>query len=244
MKGSKTSTGNYKNRLQELQDKFRQLEPEIKDSGTKEALSLVNGMVQEVWRHVDDLSHGRADEGISLKRIAEMYRNAPRMEGQALNTPLPVGKQAPEFSLKDANGNLVSLSDFSGSTVLLVFYPLDWSPGCSQQLDLYQNEADEFEKRKVKIAGISVDSIYSHGAWAAVRKIEFPLLSDFNPKGEVSAMYNVYRNSDGFSERALYLVDAEGVIRYSYVSPQIHHIPDIYQLLSKLEEIYKPAITI
>jgi peroxiredoxin len=117
-----------------------------------------------------------------------------------------------------------------GQPLVLVFYPLDWSPGCSQQLDLYQHELREFERRGAKVAAISVDNMYSHGAWAAVRGISFPLLADFNPKGEVARKYRVYRDVDGFSERALYVVDSDGVIPYSHVSLFVHHIPDIYEL--------------
>ena len=120
---------------------------------------------------------------------------------------------------------------------MLVFYPLDWSPGCSQQLDLYQHELQEFERRGANVAAISVDSIYSHGAWAAVRGISFPLLADFNPKGEVARRYHVFRDDDGFSERALYVVDRDGVIRYSHVSPAVHHIPDIYELFKALDSL-------
>lgn len=244
MEKDKTSSGHSTTRLQELQSKFQALESSIEDSGTKRALSVVNGMVQEIWRHVDNITRGQEHKGAVSKDIASLYRNAPKMEGNAINVPLPEGTKAPDFSLTDANGNKVNLSDFMGSDVLLVFYPLDWSPGCSQQLDLYQNEWNEFEKRGVKVVGISVDSLYSHGAWAAVRKIHFPLLSDFNPKGEVAKKYQAYRESDGFSERALYLVDKDGIIRYGYVSPYIHHIPDIYELFKKLDQIHKPELTV
>lgn len=236
MNPDNTSTGNFSRRFRELQEKFSSLEPRIENSETKEALSVMSGMVQEIWRHVNK----KADvggQGFSLKDIAEMYHNAPSMNGSAMNKPLAEGTRAPEFSLKDANGDSISLSDFLGSPVMLVFYPLDWSPGCSQQLDLYEHEMAEFEKRGVKIIGISVDSIYSHGAWAAVRNISFPLLSDFNPKGEVAKKYNVYREPDGFTERALYLIDRESVIRYGFVSEYLHHIPDIYQLFEKLDKV-------
>jgi peroxiredoxin len=232
------NTGNYSGRLQELQEKFRNLEPDIKDSEVKKALSLINGMVQEIWRNMGSGSE-KSQRKISLRDVAEMYRNAPKMSDPAINTPLAEGTTAPDFSLKDANGQLVSLSDFRGSNVLLAFYPLDWSPGCSQQLDIYQNDLAEFEKRGIKIIGISVDSIYSHGAWAVVRDLHFPLLSDFNPKGETAKKYHVFRDKDGFTERALYIIDAEGIIRYSYVSPFLHHIPDIYELYKKLDQIQK-----
>jgi peroxiredoxin len=87
------------------------------------------------------------------------------------------------------------------------------------------------------VIGISVDSIYSHGAWAAVRGIKFPLLADFNPKGEVAQRYNAWRERDGFSERALYVIDGAGVIRYSQISPELHKIPDIHELFDVLEKI-------
>jgi peroxiredoxin len=104
-------------------------------------------------------------------------------------------------------------------------------------LDLYQQEWSEFEKRDVQIVGISVDSLYSHGAWAAARGLSMPLLADFNPKGEVARRYNVWRDADGFSERALYVIDGAGVIRYAHISPKLQHVPDIYELFAKLDEI-------
>jgi peroxiredoxin len=159
-----------------------------------------------------------------------------------VNEPLPAGTRAPDFALPDASTRVHRLADFRGAPLVLVFYPLDWSPGCSQQLDLYQHELSEFERRGAKVVGISVDSIYSHGAWAAVRGITIPLLADFNPKGEVARKYHVYRDVDGFSERALYVIDADGVIRYSEVSPFLHHIPDVYELMKVLDSLQtKPA---
>lgn len=238
MDSNKENTGNFSNRFRELQEKFQSLEPKIENSETKQALSVISGMLQELWRNMNKMS-GPSSGGISLHDVAEMYQNAPKMNGTAIHKPLDPGTPAPDFALKDADGTVVRLSDFKGSPVLIVFYPLDWSPGCSQQLDLYQHELDEFEKRGVRVLGISVDSIYSHGAWAAVRKIGFPLLSDFNPKGEVAKKYNVYREDDGFSERSLYLLDKEGIIRYSFVSPYLHHIPDIYNLFEQIDKVLK-----
>lgn len=224
-------------RLQELQERFQALEPEIKDSDTKKAISILNGMLQEIWRHVNTNQPDGQYGGGSFNDILNLYQNAPKMEGQSINAPLPDGTPAPDFSLKDVDNNTVELSAFRGSTVLLVFYPLDWSPGCSQQLDLYQNELKEFEKRGIKVVGISVDSIYSHGAWSAVRKITFPLLSDFNPKAAVARKYNAYRETDGFNERALYIIDGAGIIRYGLISPYLHHVPDVYELFRKLDEM-------
>ena len=136
------------------------------------------------------------------------------------------------------------MSDYRGKPVVLVFYPLNWSPGCSQQLDLYQSELAEFEGRGAQLIAISVDSLYSHGAWAAVRGLSFPLLADFNPKGAVARQYQVYREHDGFSERALYIIDADGIIHWSHVSPQVHHVPDIYMLFEALDSVAQPeAVT-
>jgi peroxiredoxin len=121
--------------------------------------------------------------------------------------------------------------------VVLVFYPLDWSPACSDQLSLYQSELSEFERAGAQLIGISVDSLYSHGAWAAVRGLTFPLLADFHPKGQVARLYGVMRDSDGFSERALYVIDARGTIRYKHISPRLNHIPDIYELFDQLKQL-------
>lgn len=174
---------------------------------------------------------------LTVQDIANLYKSAPRMEGRAENDPLPVGTPAPDFELRDSQGRSVRLSDFRGQPVVLVFYPLDWSPTCSDQLSLYESELAEFERCGAKVIGISVDSIYSHGAWAAVQGITFPLLADFHPKGEVARRYHVWRERDGFAERALYVIDADGTIRHSQVSPELHKIPDIYELFGVLERI-------
>src|SRR5581483_1923345 len=228
-------------RLRELEQEFSDLAGELEDSPQKRALSLLHGIVLEMWRTVDrdrlpDLALATARED-----VANLWRSAPAMEGEAVNEPLAPGTQAPEFTLPDANGNLVRLSDFRGKPVVLVFYPLDWSPGCSQQLDLYQQELEEFTKRGAELVAVSVDSVYSHGAWAAVRGLEIPLLSDFHPKGEVAKLFNVWRDQDGFSERALYVIDGDGVIAYSHVSPYLHHIPDLDELLDAIELAQKVA---
>jgi len=225
----------FPRKLHELEQEFAALADEIPESPEKRALSLLHGIVMEVRR---DLERERsADEGgLTLRDVADLWQSAPAMEGQAVNTPLAPGTVAPDFALPDASGRLVRLSDFRGQPVVLVFYPLDWSPGCSRQLDLYQQELDEFRKRNAQILAVSVDSIYSHGAWAAVRGLEFPLLSDFHPKGEVAKRYSAWREQDGFSERALYVIDPEGVIRYSHVSPYLHHVPDLDELLEAIDE--------
>jgi peroxiredoxin len=225
-------------RLQELESQFQSLENQIQDTPVKKALSVLHAIFQEGSRNGPfEMTVARSENRPTLQDIAALYRQAPKMDAPAKNTPLDIGVKAPEFKLPNANGQLVGLSDFKDKQLLLVFYPLDWSPGCSQQLDLYQQELAEFEKRGVQIIGLSVDSIYSHGAWAAVRGVTFPLLSDFHPKGEVAKKYQVFREEEGFTERALYLIDQKGIIQYSYVSPFLHHVPDIYELYKKIDEL-------
>jgi peroxiredoxin len=222
--------------LHELEQEFAALAGEIPESPQKRALSLLHAIVMEVWRILEREHPAPAEHGLTVRDIADLWRSAPAMEAKAVSTPLPPATEAPDFTLPDASGQPVRLSDFRGRPVVLAFYPLDWSPGCSQQLDLYQQELEEFRKRNAQILAVSVDSVYSHGAWAAVRGIEFPLLSDFHPKGEVAKRYSVWREQDGFSERALYVIDPEGVIRYSHVSPYLHHVPDIDEFLQAVAE--------
>ena len=227
-------------RLEELEADFAALAPQLADNAERKALSILHGMVQELWRTQRSGSMLLTRPGPTIEDIVDLHQHAPAMEDDAVSTPLSVDEPAPDFALPDANGRTVRLSDYRGRTVVLAFYPLDWSPGCSRQLDLYQQELDEFRNRDVQVVGVSVDSLYSHGAWAAVRGVTFPLLADFNPKGEVARRYQVWRDADGFSERALYLVDADGVIRYAHVSPKLQHVPDIYELFEVLDGLAAP----
>lgn len=220
-------------RFPELARRFLELEPKLAEGPEKEALSLLHAMLQELWREVG----ARPGEREGLEGLRNLYKRAPKMEAPRVAPGLAVGEKAPDFALPDAEGRLVRLSDFRGRPVVLAFYPLDWSPGCSQQLDLYQAELEEFHRRGAVLLGISVDSLYSHGAWAFVRGLTFPLLSDFHPKGEVARRYRVWREVDGFSERALYVVDGEGIIRYAHVSPYLHHIPPIEELFQALDAL-------
>jgi peroxiredoxin len=132
---------------------------------------------------------------------------------------LKAGKQAPEFSLPSTPDQRVSLSDFRGNLVVLAFYPADWSPVCGDQMALYNEMLGEFRKQQVQLIGISVDGVWCHAAFTKDRKLHFPLLADFEPKGAVAKSYGAYREADGVSERALFLIDGEGVVRWSYLSP-------------------------
>jgi peroxiredoxin len=134
-------------------------------------------------------------------------------------TPLPPGTEAPEFELSSSPDQMMSLAAFRGQPVILVFYPEDWSPVCSDQLALYQQLLPEFQKFEAELLGLSVDSVWSHLAFAKDRNLRFPLLADFEPKGEVARAYRVYRTREGTSERALYVIDGDGIVHWSYVSP-------------------------
>ncbi|HEX5385331.1 MAG TPA: redoxin domain-containing protein [Gemmatimonadales bacterium] len=132
---------------------------------------------------------------------------------------LPAGTPAPEFALHSTPDQMLALSELRGRPVILAFYPADFSPVCGDQMVLYNEILPEFHAYGAELLGISVDGVWCHAAFAKSRNLHFPLLSDFEPKGEVSRLYGAYREHDGFSERALFVIDGEGVIRWSYCSP-------------------------
>src|SRR5215831_6672887 len=152
------------------------------------------------------------------------------------STALPAGTPAPDFALKSTPDQTVRLSEFRGRPVVLVFYPADWSPVCGDQVGLYNEMLSEFQELGAEILGISVDGVWCHTAFSHDRKLHFPLLADFEPKGEVARLYGVYRPSDGTSERALFVINADGVIHWSYVSP-VGVNPGANGILSALEEL-------
>ena len=132
---------------------------------------------------------------------------------------LAPGTPAPDFSLHTTPDQIVSLRDFRGRPVILAFYPADWSPVCGDQMALYNELLGEFHQFDAELLGVSVDGCWCHIAFAHDRKLRFPLLADFEPKGQVARMYGAYREDDGTSERALFVIDGDGVIRWSYRSP-------------------------
>ena len=132
---------------------------------------------------------------------------------------LGAGLPAPDFTLHSTPDQSVSLSDFRGQPVILAFYPADWSPVCGDQLALYNELLPEFRRFNAELIGISVDGIWCHLAFAKDRKFKFPLLADFEPKGAVARAYGAYRDQDGCAARALFVIDSEGTIQWSYVSP-------------------------
>jgi peroxiredoxin len=154
-----------------------------------------------------------------------------------LAAPLPPGTAAPDFSLESGPGETVRLRDLRGKPVVLFFYPADWSPVCGDQVTLYNECMEEFDELGARILGLSVDSCWCHQAYAKSKKLRFPLLADFEPKGAVARQYGVYRDIDGTSERALFVIDADGVIRWSYVSPDIDVNPGADGILTALEAL-------
>ncbi len=153
---------------------------------------------------------------------------------------LPAGTTAPEFTLHSTPDQTVSLSEFRGRPVVLVFYPADWSPVCGDQLALYNEILHELNRLDAQIVGISVDGAWCHAAYARDRKLHFPLLADFEPKGQVAGVYGVYRKNDGVCERALFVIDGNGVITWSYVSP-VGVNPGADGILKALEELHAKA---
>jgi peroxiredoxin (alkyl hydroperoxide reductase subunit C) len=153
---------------------------------------------------------------------------------------LAAGQDAPNFTLRSTPDQTVSLSDFADRPVVLVFYPADWSPVCGDEVTLFNELLPEFRRLDACVLGISVDSAWSHVAFARERKLSFPLLADFEPKGEVARAYGVYRSAEGVSERALFVIDGGGTIRYGYVSPMGVN-PGAEGVLSALEALYEEA---
>jgi peroxiredoxin len=134
-------------------------------------------------------------------------------------TLLVAGTTAPAFTLLSSPDQSVTLKAFRGRNVILAFYPADWSPVCSDQLALYNELLDEFARLNAQLLAISVDGVWSHAALARERQFHFPLLSDFEPKGAAARAYGAYDAKDGVACRALFVIDGEGVIRWSYLAP-------------------------
>ena len=151
---------------------------------------------------------------------------------------LPAGTPAPEFSLSSTPDQKVSLNALRGKPVVLAFYPADWSPVCGDQMALYNEVLPEFRKLGAELLGISVDGVWCHRAFSEARNLRFPLLADFEPKGAVAQKYGAYRDGDGITERALFVIDKNGKIAWSYCSP-IGVNPGADGILQALEDLAK-----
>ncbi|GAB4462187.1 MAG: redoxin domain-containing protein [Armatimonadaceae bacterium] len=153
-----------------------------------------------------------------------------------MSNALQPGTEAPDFALPCTADQTLSLSELRGKPVILAFYPADWSPVCGDQMALYNEILPEFRKHDAELIGISVDGAWCHQAFSSDRKLHFNLLADFEPKGEVSRKYGVYRENEGLSERALFVIDRDGIIRWTHVSP-IGVNPGAEGILEALESL-------
>ncbi|HYM12503.1 MAG TPA: peroxiredoxin [Bryobacterales bacterium] len=151
--------------------------------------------------------------------------------------PIAVGQPAPDFTLKDQNQKEVKLSDFRGKKVVLAFYPLDWSPVCSREHACFIDDLGSFEDAKAQVLGISVDSVWSHKAFAEKMGIRYPLLADFQPRGAVASQFGLYLAEKGITNRATVILDQQGVVRFV----QVHDIPTQRSneaLVAELEKLH------
>jgi peroxiredoxin len=155
-----------------------------------------------------------------------------------MDTMLKPGTPAPDFSLHVTPDQTLSLQELRGKPVILAFYPADWSPVCGDQMALYNEVLSEFEKHEAQMVGVSVDGVWCHAAFAKDRHLHFPLLADFEPKGAVASKYGIYRHADGITERALFVIDKNGIIAWSYTSP-IAVNPGADGILQALESLPK-----
>jgi mycoredoxin-dependent peroxiredoxin len=148
---------------------------------------------------------------------------------------LSLGSPAPEFSLKDQNQQDVKLGDFRGKKrVVMVFYPLDWSPVCTKEHACFVNDMKQFEQLDAQVVGLSVDSVWSHKAYAEKMGIHYPLLADFQPRGAVGAKYGVYLDDKGITGRAIFIVDRNGNLAWqkNYDIPVVPDINEVGQALA------------
>jgi peroxiredoxin len=145
---------------------------------------------------------------------------------------------APNFSLPVTADQKLSLDELKGKPIILAFYPADWSPVCGDEMSLFNAILPEFRKHGAELLGISVDGVWCHDAFAAHHKLHFPLLADFEPKGAIAKQYGAYRDQEGVCERALFLIDKNGIIVWSYLSPVAEN-PGADGILEALESLPK-----
>ena len=176
------------------------------------------------------------NKGATRKRLQQPLKTKKTVK--TVNSVLGPGKTAPNFSLNSTPDQKVALNDFRGQPVILAFYPADWSPVCTDQLSLYAMVMPEFKKFNAELLAISVDNIWSHLAFAKDRKLNFPVLADFEPKGSISKKYGAYKEKIGESARALFVIDDKGIIRWSHLSPDGIN-PGADGILSALENLNK-----
>ena len=152
--------------------------------------------------------------------------------------PIAVGQPAPEFALKDQNQQEVKLADFKGKkNVVIVFYPLDWSPICTKEHACFVNDMKRLEQLDAQVLGVSVDSVWSHKAWAEKMSIPYPLLADFQPRGAVASQFGAYLADRGITGRAIAIIDKAGKLAWfkQYDIPVVPDIEEVKQVLAHLK---------
>jgi mycoredoxin-dependent peroxiredoxin len=150
---------------------------------------------------------------------------------------LAVGSAAPDFTLKDQSQKEIKLSDFSGKkNVVLVFYPLDWSPTCTNEHACFVNDMKNFDTLDAEVLGVSVDSVWSHKAYAEKMGIKYSLLADFHPKGAMSDKYGVYLPEKGITGRSIIIIDKKGKVAWAK-DYDIPVVPDIKEVASALSQV-------
>jgi peroxiredoxin len=150
---------------------------------------------------------------------------------------IAVGQPAPEFSLKDQDQKDVKLSDYRGKNVVMIFYPLDWSPVCTNEHACFVSELKQFQTLNAQILGLSVDSVWSHKAFADKMGIQYPLLADFHPRGAVADKFGIYLADKGITGRAVAIIDKGGKLAWfkDYGIPVVPDMKEVSEALAKLQ---------
>lgn len=168
--------------------------------------------------------------------LANGRHDKHRLEGPQIASPLSLGTAAPDIALPAGVGQTWGLHDHRGNPVAVVFYPADWEPVSTDQLSCYNDALPQIRSMNAELVGISVDGIWCHQAFAAHLQLRFPLLADFQPRGDAARAYRVYRPRQGISERALFVIDGGGIIRWHYLAPAEVN-PGLDGMLTALEEL-------
>jgi len=176
------------------------------------------------------------DERLSSNGYA-ILASKNRLKDDGGKMAISVGAAAPDFTLKDQSQKEVKLSDFKGKkNVVLVFYPLDWSPTCTNEHACFVNDMKKFEQLDAQVMGISVDSAWSHKAYAEKMGIQYPLLADFQPRGAVGDKFGVFLAEKGITGRAIVIVDRTGNIAW-FKNYDIPVVPDLKEVADALAKV-------
>src|SRR5260370_30701804 len=213
------------------------LQPNGIGVSVKEGVVILTGWVESYQKKWAAEQAAKRVEGVSAV-VNEIHFDTSFRGRQRMSRILNPGTIAPDFTLRVTPDQNLTLSELRGQPAVLAFYPADWSPVCSDQMALYNEILPEFQTHRAELIGTSVEGVWCHAALAKDRRLHFPLLADFEPKGAVAKKYGAYRESEGVCERALFVLDSEGTIFWSYCSP-IAVNPGADGILEALEELSK-----